>query len=99
MVVYHQDPKVANLAEKCANTAHICTEICTKQNESATKELHVNQAKVNLNSGFAIISCNIDGKLERRQMSKQSKDNQNFDFHWVSYKIVKNRIWKLGSLP
>ena len=92
MVLYHQDPKVSNMTEKCADTALICTEICTKQNESATKELHVNQAKVNLNSGFAIISCNIDGKLERRQMSKQSKDNQNFDFHWVSYKIVKNRI-------
>ena len=24
-----------------------------------------------------------------------SKDNQNFDFHWVNHKIVKNRI--LGS--
>ena len=47
MVLYHQDPNVANLAEKCADTAHICTEICTKQSESATKELHVNQAKVN----------------------------------------------------
>ena len=47
MVLYHQDPKVANLAEKCADTAHICTEIWTKQSESATKELYVNQAKVN----------------------------------------------------
>ena len=45
MVLYNRDPKVANLAEKCADTAHICTEICTKQSESAAKELHLNQAR------------------------------------------------------
>ena len=31
MVLYHQGPKVANLAQKCVDTAHICTEICTKR--------------------------------------------------------------------
>ena len=90
-VVTEKEAQVANLAEKCADAAHICTEICTQQNESATKE--VNQAKVNLNTGFA-----IDGKLERRHMSK---DNQNFDFHWVNHKIVKNQISgsKLDNSP
>ena len=39
------------------------------QNESATKELHINQAKVNFNSGFDITLDNIDSKLERRYMS------------------------------
>lgn len=71
-VVTEKEAQVAHLAEKYADVAHICTEICTKQNESATKEL--DQAKVNLNSGFAIIFVDIDGKLERRHMSK---DNQN----------------------
>jgi len=95
-VVTEKESQVANMAEKCADAAHICTEICTKQNESTTKEL--NQAKVNLNSGFAIIFDNIDGKLERRHMSK---DNQNFDFHLVNHKIVKNRISgsKLDNSP
>ena len=90
-VVTEKEAQVANLAEKCADAAHICTEICTQQNESATKE--VNQAKVNLNTGFAIA-----GKLERRHMSK---DNQNFDFHWVNHKIVKNQISgsKLDNSP
>ena len=48
-VVTEKEAQAANLAEKCADTAQICTEICTNQNESATKEL--NQAKVNLISG------------------------------------------------
>ena len=87
MVLYHQDPKVANLAEKCVDTAHICTEICT--NESATKELHINQAKVNFNSGFDIIFDNIDSKLERRYMSK---DNQTLTSIEQTIKIVKSRI-------
>ena len=38
------------------------------KNESATKELHINQAKANFNSGFDIIFQNIDSKLERRYM-------------------------------
>ena len=92
-VVTEKEAQVANLAEKCADAAHICTEICTQQNESATKEL--NQIKVNLNTGFAITFDNVDGKLERRHISK---DNQNFDFHWVNHKIVKNRILQGMSL-
>lgn len=94
--VTEKEPQVANLDEKCGDAAHICTGICTKQNESATREL--NQAKVNLNSGFAIIFDNIDGKLKRRHTSK---DNQNFEFHWVNHKIVKNRIpgSKLDNSP
>ena len=39
------------------------------QNESATKELHINQAKVDFNSGLDITLDNIDSKLERRYMS------------------------------
>ena len=85
--VAEKETQVANPAEKCTDVAHICTEICTKQNESAIKEL--NQVKFNLNFGFANIFYNIDGKLERGHMSK---DNQNFDFQWVNHKIVKNRI-------
>ena len=48
-VVTEEEAQVANLAKKCADAAHICTKIDTKQIESATKEL--NQAKVNLISG------------------------------------------------
>lgn len=44
---------------------------------------------MSLNFGIVIIFDNIDGKLERRYMSK---DNQNFDFYWVNYKIVLNRV-------
>ena len=78
------------LAERCSVTGHICSQIYkywTQQNERTKKELK--QARANLNPGFAIIFDNIDGKLERRHMSK---DNQNFDFHWVNHKIVMNRI-------
>ena len=59
------------------------------QNEGATKELHINQAKVNFNSGFDIIFDNIDSKLERRYMSK---DNQTLTSIEQTIKIVKNRI-------
>ena len=47
------------------------------------------EARMSSNSGIAIVFDNIDGKLERRHMSK---DNQNFDFHWVNHKIVLNRV-------
>lgn len=59
------------------------------QNESATKELRINQAKVNFNSGFDIIFDNIDGKLERRYMSK---DKQTLTSIEQTIKIVKIRI-------
>ena len=59
------------------------------QIESATKELRINQAKVNFNSGFDIIFDNIDGKLERRYMSK---DKQTLTSIEQTIKIVKNRI-------
>lgn len=59
------------------------------QNESATKELHINQAKVNFNSGFDIIFVNINSKLERRYMSE---DNQTLTSIEQTIKIVKNRI-------
>ena len=59
------------------------------QNESATKELHINQAKGNFISGFDIIFDNIDSKLERRYMSK---DNQTLTSIEQTIKIVKNRI-------
>ena len=59
------------------------------QNESATKELRINQAKVNFNSGFDIIFDNIDSKLERRYMSK---DKQTLTSIEQTIKIVKNRI-------
>ena len=39
-VVTEKEAQVANLAEKCADAAHLCTEICTQQNESAIKELN-----------------------------------------------------------
>ena len=59
------------------------------QNESAKKELHINQAKVNFNSGFDIIFDNIDSKLERRYMSN---DNQTLTSIEQTIKIVKNII-------
>ena len=59
------------------------------QNESATKGLHINQSKVNFNSGFDIIFDNIDGKLERRYMSK---DKQTLTSIEQTIKIVKIRI-------
>ncbi|XP_078351448.1 uncharacterized protein LOC144636162 [Oculina patagonica] len=86
--VAEKEAEVATLIERCGNTTgHICTEMCNQQMDSVKTELK--QAKLNLDSGFAIVFDNIDGKLERRHMSK---DNQNFDFHWVNHKVVMNRI-------
>ena len=88
MVLYHEDPKVANLAKKNVLIRHTFV-LKFVQNENATKELHINQAKVNFNSGLDIKFDNTDSKLERRYMSK---DNQTLTSIEQTVKIVKNRI-------
>ena len=87
MVLYHQDHKVANLAKNVLIRHTFVLKFV--QNESATKELHINQAKVNFSSGFDIIFDNVDSKLERRYMSK---DNQTLTSIEQTIKIVKKRI-------
>lgn len=87
---------VATLTESCSAIGHVCSVTCIKDIENAGKEL--NQTKLNLQPGFAIAFDNIDGKLQRKHMTKE---NQNFDFHWVNHKIIFNRVSgnKLDTSP
>ena len=86
-LVTEKEARVSLLTDKCGAIGHICNDMCVQQKENAKQQLE--QARMSSNSGIAIIFYNIDGKLERRHMSK---DNQNFDFHWVNHKIVLNRV-------
>ena len=86
-LVTEKEPQVVMLEERCASSGHICNGNCTVQKKNATGELA--NARKELQPGFAIIFDSIDGKLERRHMSK---DKQNLDYHWVNHKIVINRV-------
>ena len=50
---------------------------------------HLRRGDYSGRTNFQNIFDNIDGKLERRHMSK---DKQNLDYHWVNHKIVINRV-------
>lgn len=86
-LVTEKETQVVMLEERCASNGHVCNGNCTVQKKNATGELA--NARKELHPGLAIIFDNIDGKLERRHMSK---DKQNLDYHWVNHKIVINRV-------
>lgn len=75
-IIAEKESQVVILVEKCGSSGHICNEVRHHQKKNANMEL--SNARKELNPGFAIIFDNIDGRLERRHMSK---DKQNFDFH------------------
>ena len=74
---------VKNILELCKAAQHVCTSACYKEKENAQNDL--NQVNSNLHAGFVIIFDNIDGKLNKRHMTK---DNQNYDYHWINYKVA-----------
>lgn len=76
--ILDKEKTVANLAHNQAPTQEI---------ETARAELR--QRKLNVHPGFVIAFDNIDGKLERKHMTKE---NQNVDFHWVNHKVIINRV-------
>lgn len=84
------------LTKSCTAIGHCCSNTCAQNLEKAQTELK--EAKLNLHPGFVIAFDNIDGKLERKHMTKE---NQNFDFHWVNHKLILNRVSgnKLDTSP
>ena len=86
-VVLERTRKVMAITDCCSSNEHSRTQQCADDARKAKYELK--QAKKNMHPGFAIAFDNIDGKRERRRMTK---DNQNLDFHWVNHKIVMNRV-------
>ena len=91
-----QTKKVAAVAEVCRSHGHLCSQKCLADAAKAKGELK--QAKKNMHPGFTIAFDNIDGRHERRHMTK---DNQNLDFHWVNHKVIMNRVCGHGleTLP
>lgn len=86
-LVVEKEKRVVTLAEICGSPGHECTNQCIEDTEKAKGELK--QAKLGIPTGFAIAFDNIDGRRERKHMTK---DNQNLDFHWVNHKIIMNRV-------
>ena len=80
----------------CNAIGHSCSNTCTQDIENAQRKLK--ESKLNPHPGFAIAFDNIDGKLQRKHMTKK---NQNFDFHWVNHKLTINRVScnKLDTSP
>ena len=78
---------VKNILGRCKAAQHVCTSACYKEKENAQNDL--NQVNSNLHAGFVIIFDNIDGKLNKRHMTK---DNQNYDYHWINHKVAMNRV-------
>ena len=75
------------ITDSCSSNEHPCTQ---QRADHATKaKCELKQAKKNMHPGFAIAFDNIDGKRACRHITK---DNQNLDFHWVSHKIIMNRV-------
>ena len=85
--VVEKEKGVVTLAELCSSPGHVCTNQCIEDTRKAKGE--VKQAKLDITSGFTIAFDNIDGRHERKHMTK---DNQNLDFHWVNHKIFMNRV-------
>ena len=86
-VVADKEKRVVALVETCSSPGHTCSPQCVEDTKQAKRD--VKQAKLDMNTGFAIAFDNIDGRRERKHMTK---DNQNLDFHWVNHKIIMNRV-------
>lgn len=77
-LVAEQDNRVVTLTEMCSLQGQACNPHCVQDTSKAKKDLQ--QAKLAMHTGFAIAFDNIDGRRERKYMTK---DNQNMDLHWV----------------
>lgn len=86
-VVAEKEKRVVTLVESCSSPEHTCSPQCVEDTKQAKRD--VRQAKLDMSTGFAIAFDNIDGRRERKHMTK---DNQNLDFHWVKNKIIMNRV-------
>jgi len=86
-VVAEKEKRVATLVETCSSPGHACSPQCVEDATQAKSD--VKQAKLDMETGFAIAFDNIDGRRECKHMTK---DNQNLDFHWVNHKIILNRV-------
>ena len=86
-LVVEKEKRVVTLAEMCSLPGHACGPPCIENTKQAKRD--VKQAKLDMQTGFAIAFDNIDGRRERKHMTK---DNQNLDFHWVNHKIIMNRV-------
>lgn len=86
-LVAEQEKRVVTLTEMCSLQGHACNPQCVQDTSKAKKDLK--QAKLDMHTGFAIAFDNIDGRRERKHMTK---DNQNLDFHWVNHKVIMNRV-------
>ena len=73
-VVLEHTRKVVAITDSCSSNEHLCTRQCA--DDAAKAKCELNQAKKNMHPGFAIAFDNIDGKRERRHMTK---DNQEGD--------------------
>ena len=85
--VAEKEKRVVTLAEMCSSPGHACSPQCIEDTKQAKRD--VKQAKLDMETGFAIAFDNIDGRRERKHMTKE---NQNLDFHWVNHKIIMNRV-------
>lgn len=81
--------------QRCSED-HVCSNVCAENKNKLTNDLK--ESKLRMHPGFSIIFDNIDGVITRRHMTK---DNQNFDYHWVNHKVVLNRVSgnKLDQCP
>lgn len=95
-IIVEKEAAIEKLFKQCDEPEHTCTDQCTVEKGIAAKDLK--KARLNMHAGFAILFDNIDGKVNRRHMTKE---NQNFDFHWVNHKAVMNRVSgnKLDNSP
>lgn len=64
------------ITDSCSSNGHSCTQ--QSADDAGKAKYKLKQAKKNMHSGFASAFDNVDGKQERRHMTK---DNQNLDFH------------------
>lgn len=86
-LVAEQEKRVVTLTEMCSLQGHACNPQCVQDTSKAKKDLK--QAKLDMHTGFAIAFDSIDGRRERKHMTK---DNQNLDFHWVNHKVIMNSV-------
>ena len=90
-VVLEHTKKLIAITDSGSSKEHSCTQQCADDAGKAKYELK--RAKKNMHSGFAIAFDNVDGKRERRHMTK---DNQNLDFHWVNHDYNEQSFWRLS---
>lgn len=87
--VSDKETEVNNLLKRCNVAGHVCIDACREKKENAAIDLQKAKLSSNGNAHFAILFDNIDGQMKRRNMTKE---NQNYDYHWVNHRVVINRV-------